>query len=113
MDLSVHKRMKNGELIITFITRITSTTPCGLAEWGPCEIEGGVQVMTANGRLAWEWEPFMSTRVCDPSILQELPMAITSPPWTITNPNSIRGTYTATNLPDLAISSTPVTLSIP
>jgi len=50
--------------------------------------------MNAAGKVIWQWNIPMLFRVCDPSVLYELPVSISSPVWTFSSNDLPPGSYT-------------------
>jgi len=87
--------LRRGWTRIVFTTTFqnTGSAPCGMSELRTC-VWPGVILMNAAGKVIWQWNIPMLFRVCDPSVLYELPVSISSPVWTFSSNDLPPGSYT-------------------
>ena len=84
------------QIIFTTTLRNRNSTPCGIGEFQTCAHPGAIALANAHGDTVWQWAPPQLMRRCDPSVLSELPMSISSPRITFIDNLLSAGWYVVT-----------------
>ena len=66
-------------IFTTTLRRRMGSAPCGIPEFQTCSLPGAIVLANDRGHTVWQWAPPQLMRRCDPTVLQELPMSISSP----------------------------------